>query len=203
MRRLGVLFCSILFAVMNISARAQAVPSATARQFSITAGGMASIFQTDFKDDWACAKPCSATGNQTWYPVAQSSNQPLFGVGAYVDFKLTRWVQLEAEGRWQRFNKYAAISQDNYLIGPRIPVYRLGRSTLYAKALAGGSRMTFDTFGDHGTFTDIAFGGGVDMKLTKRLSLRAVDFEYQYWPQWGNSTISPYGASMGIGYKIF
>jgi hypothetical protein len=202
MRRFSVFSCSILFIVAAISAHAQAVPSATARQFSITAGGMASIFQPDFKDDWTCAKPCP-TSNQTWYPVAQSSNQPLFGAGAYVDFKLTRWVQLEAEGRWQRFNKYEDIFQDNYLIGPRYPVYRIGRSKLYVKALAGCSKMNFDVFGDQGTFTDLAFGGGVDVKLTKRLSLRAADFEYQYWPKWGNSTISPYGASMGIGYKIF
>jgi len=55
----------------------------------------------------------------------------------------------------------------------------------------------------HGRFTAFAFGGGVDVKLTKRLSFRALDAEYQYWPTWGNSTLSPYGASMGIGYKIF
>jgi len=152
---------------------------------------MASVFQSDY------------TGLWTYTPAAQSSSQPLFGAGAYVDVKLSRWVQLEAEGRWQRFNESAGIYQDNYLIGPRYPVYRLGRSKLYVKALAGYSKMNFDVYGDHGKFTDLAFGGGVDVKLTKRLSFRAVDFEYQYWPQWGNSTISPYGASMGIGYKIF
>jgi hypothetical protein len=202
MRRFGVFSCLILLSAVAVSAHAQVVPTAAARQFSITAGGMASIFQPDFKGDWACAGPCLAP-SQILYPAAQSSNQPLFGAGAYVDIKLTRWVQLEAEGRWQRFNEYADISQDNYLIGPRYPVYRLGRSKLYAKALFGYSKMNFDVFGDHGKFTDLAFGGGVDVKLTKRVSLRAVDFEYQYWPQWGNSTISPYGASMGISYKIF
>ena len=46
-------------------------------------------------------------------------------------------------------------------------------------------------------------GAYVDVKLTKRISLRAVDFEYQYWPLWGNSSLSPYGASMGIGYRVF
>ena len=57
--------------------------------------------------------------------------------------------------------------------------------------------------GDNGKFTDIAFGGGVDIKLTKRISLRAADFEYQYYPFWGNTTLSPYGASVGMSYKIF
>jgi hypothetical protein len=84
-----------------------------------------------------------------------------------------------------------------------LPVYRLGKATVYGKVLGGSAKMTLDESGDHGTFTNIAFGGGVDMKLNKRVSFRVVDFEYQYWPQWGNSTISPYGASMGISYRIF
>jgi hypothetical protein len=63
--------------------------------------------------------------------------------------------------------------------------------------------MHFDDAGDHGRFTDIAFGGGADIKLTRRISLRAFDVEYQYWPAWGNSTLSPYGASMGVSYRVF
>jgi hypothetical protein len=202
MRRLSVFVYLILIAATAVCARAQAVSSATASPFSITAGGMASIFQPDFKGDWVCATPCLAI-SQTWYPVSQSSNQPLLGVGAYVDVKLTRWLQIEAEGRWLRLNQFEHIHQDNYLIGPRLPVYRLGRATVYGKVLAGSAKMTFDESGDHGTFTNIAFGGGVDLKLNKRVSFRAIDFERQYWPQWGNSTISPYGASMGISYRIF
>lgn len=169
---------------------------------------MASIFQPDFAGQWkyVCASGCAPQDTTTsglYYPVEQASSQPLFGAGAYVDIRLTRWVQLEAEGRWQRFNQFSNIYQDNYLVGPRVPVYHFGRSTLYAKALIGASKMNFDTFGDHGKFTDLAFGGGMDVKMTKRLSFRVVDAEYQYYPLWGNSTLSPYGASMGIGYKIF
>jgi len=63
--------------------------------------------------------------------------------------------------------------------------------------------MTFDTFGDHGRFTDIAFGGGLDIKLTRKISLRAMDAEYHYWPSWGNTKLLPYGVSVGVGYKIF
>jgi len=43
----------------------------------------------------------------------------------------------------------------------------------------------------------------MDIKLTKRISIRAFDGEYQWWPAWGNSTISPYGASAGVSYRIF
>ena len=195
MRRSAVFVFSILFAVGAVAVRAQVVASATARQFSITAGGMVSIFQPDFEGDWQSPS--------YQYPVAHTSPDPLFGAGAYVDVKFTRWVQLEAEGRWLRFNQYGGISQDNYLIGPRIPVFHFWRSSVYAKALGGYAKMNFDSLSDNGSFTDLAFGGGMDVKLTKRLSLRAVDFEYQYYPRWSNSSLSPYGASVGIGYKIF
>ena len=195
MKRSAVLLFSILFAAGAVAARAQVAAAATTRQFSITAGGMVSIFQPDFEGDW---QPPSYQ-----YPVAHTSPYPLFGAGAYVDVKFRRWVQLEAEGRWLRFNQYGGISQDNYLIGPRVPVFHFWRSSVYAKALGGYAKMNFDNLGDKGSFTDLAFGGGMDVKLTKRLSLRAVDFEYQYYPRWSNSSLSPYGASVGIGYKIF
>jgi hypothetical protein len=208
MRRLDALLLLFLLAAGAETARAQAIHAATSRQISITAGGTASIFQPDFADSWTfvCTSSCTplSTSPAGYYsPVAQASNQPLFGVGAYVDVKLARWVQFEAEGRWQRFNKFDGISQDNYLIGPRLPLYHFWKAEVYGKALGGVSKMHFDTYGDHGSFTSFAFGGGMDVKLTKRLSWRAADFEYQYWPWWGNSTIAPYGASMGLGYKIF
>jgi hypothetical protein len=206
MRRFTALLSLLLLAAVAIDARAQAVPSATRRQLSITAGGTASVFQPDFADDWVdqakTTTPCTSA-SLSCVPVASAGPYALFGVGAYVDVKLSRWVQFEGEARWQRFNQYVGIYQDNYLAGPRIPVYHFWKATVYGKALGGFSEMNFGTGNGHGRFTDVAFGGGVDVKLTKRLSIRALDAEYQYWPTWGNKTLSPYGASMGIGYKIF
>jgi hypothetical protein len=209
-------FNSILFAILlfagAVAASAQAVPSATGRQVSITAGGMASIFQPDFEGNWVeqidPSVYCNFTTNVTCIPAAHSSQYPLIGVGAYVDVRLRRWVQFEAEGRWNRWHQYNSISQDNYLIGPRLPVYHFWKATVYGKALGGYSKMNFGDFygfpAGTGKYTDLAFGGGVDLKLSRRLSLRAVDVEYHYWPNWAsNSSLSPYGASVGLGYKIF
>lgn len=202
MRRFFVFLLLLFFAVGADGVHAQAVESAIGRQFSVTAGGMASIFQPDYVyDSWACSQPCLTSS--AWYPVAQTGTQPLLGVGAYVDLKFTRWVQIEAEGRWLRFNQYAGVNEDNYLIGPKVPVFQMGRTTAYAKVLGGYSNMVFGTGNGNGKFSALAFGGGVDMRLTKRITLRAADFEYQYWPAWGNSSLSPYGASMGIGYRFF
>jgi hypothetical protein len=175
-------------------ARAQVVSAATHRLFSLSAGGTVSVFQPNYEGNF---------GNDG-YPMAEASSNGLVGVGTFVDVKLTRWVQLEGEARWQRFNQYQGIHQDNYLVGPRVPVFHFWKATLYGKALGGFSEMQFDTnSADHGRFTTVAFGGGMDVKLTKRISLRAFDAEYQYWPQWGSSTLSPYGVSAGIGYRIF
>ena len=86
---------------------------------------------------------------------------------------------------------------------------RYKRATPYAKVLAGYGRMNFYLNTAHGRFLDIAYGGGVDVKLTKRLTLRAIDLEYQQWFGWPdmpgitNSTLSPYGGSVGVSYKIF
>jgi hypothetical protein len=193
MKRFSLLLSSILLFAGAVTAGAQVVPSATGRQVSITAGGMGSIFQTDFIGNY----------DSNYNFIAQSSNQPLYGVGAYVDVRLRRWVQFEAEGRRSRFNAYEGITQDNYLIGPRLPVYHFRKATVYGKALGGYSKMNFGSGYGIGHYTDFAFGGGVDVKLTRRISLRAVDVEYQYWPWWSNTALSPYGASVGMSYKVF
>ena len=181
---------------------------------------MASLFQPSYAGDWSAetAPPTPCATGSVCSPVSNSSPYGLFGVGAYVDVRFTRWIQLEAEGRWMRYNQYnptatsgGGIYFDNYLVGPRVPLRRIWKANTYAKALVGYGKMNMGfypglCYGDciaSGRFTALAFGGGADIKLTRRISLRAFDAEYQYWPQWGNSSLSPYGVSMGIGYKIF
>lgn len=184
---------SILFAVGAASAGAQVVPSAYKSQFTLTAGGLGSVFQPDYAG----------------FGFAQTAPNRLYGIGAFVDVKFTRWVQVEAEGRWLRFNEFADIYEDNYLIGPRIPIhnFRFMHATPYAKVLVGFGKMNFENNDAWGRYTDIAYGGGVDFKLTRRFSARG-DFEYQEWPSWpgiaglASNPLYPYGASVGVGYRI-
>jgi hypothetical protein len=184
----GFFLLSALLAAGCLSARAQVVPAATSRQFSLTAGALASAFQPDYEGGG----------------VPMTSTNRLYGLGGYVDVKFNRWVQGEAEGRWLKFNQVDNINQSNYLIGPRIPIHTFWRATPYGKVLFGFSNMNFEFNEATGRFTTIAYGGGVDIKLNKRISVRAFDFEYQEWPKWyQNQALYPYGASVGIGYKIF
>jgi len=189
LRRSLVVLFSILFDAGVLSARAQVVPAAYAQRFRVNVGALGSVFQPDYKGGG----------------VAQTGPLRLYGPGAYVDVKLNQWVQIEAEARWLRFNPYIDIRQDNYLIGPRLPIDRLRfkQATPYAKVLFGYGKMNFEYNAAHGRFTDIAYGGGVDVKLTKRLTIRAIDIEFQKWPDWLSSSLSPYGGSVGIAYKVF
>lgn len=148
---------------------------------------MGSIFQPDY------------AGNG----VAESGPHPLIGAGVYVDFGFRRYLQFEGEARWLRFNQYQDIYEDNYMIGPRIPIKKYGKWTPYGKALFGWGKMNFQYSFAYGRFADIALGGGVDYDLSQRLSVRAMDFEYQLWPNWIDGTLHPYGASVGLAYKVF
>lgn len=187
-RRVLLSFACLLTISASV-AYAQVAPSATHGQLSITAGGLFSAFQPDYQGSG----------------VAKASPNELFGFGAYVDIHMRRWLEAEAEGRWNRFNEYLSISQDNYLIGPKIPIHEFAflHATPYGKVLIGITRMNFEYNYAYGQFTTIAYGGGVDLKLTKRLYYRPVDFEYQQMPNWVRGTLSPYGFSTGFGYKIF
>jgi len=179
-RVIGFCFCLLLMSLASF-ASGQVVPAAVGHEPTLTVGGFGSLFQPDY------------AGNG----VAQSSPNPLFGVGAYIDFKVNRWVVVESEGRWLRFNEYIGINQDNYLIGPKVPITTINRFTPYGKFLVGFGSGSFL----NGHTTVLAYGGGVDYRLNKRLTLRAFDFEYQNWLL--TPTLRPYGGSVGIGYKIF
>ena len=189
MRRIAFFAFSCLICAGAATARAQVTPTAYRGQLSLTAGGIGSVFQPDY-----------AGGG-----VPGEAPNRLYGFGGYFDLEVTRWIQVEGEARWLRQNSYVNINEDNYLIGPRIPIHEFTKlgATPYAKALFGMGRMNFEYNEAYGRFADIALGGGVDLKLGKRFRVRPVDFEYQLWPNWINGTLKPYGLSAGIGYKIF
>jgi hypothetical protein len=127
----------------------------------------------------------------------------LGGLGAFVDLNVFHGLGIEAEGRWLRFNEFENISQDNYLAGPRFQLRHISRATPYVKVLAGEGRMNFEDNIAIGRFTNIAYGGGVDVRITHRISIRAVDVEFQQWPKFLGGSLYPAGISAGVSYRIF
>ncbi|HEY1984200.1 MAG TPA: outer membrane beta-barrel protein [Terracidiphilus sp.] len=186
MRRAFLVLFFIFLAAVT-SAEAQVSESATARQFTITAGAMGSLFSPNDK-------------NAPYGPGAGH----LYGAGTYVDFHFTHWFQVEGEARWLRIDPYYGENQDHYLIGPKVPLYRVGRAQTYGKVMIGLGKMTFPYNYGYGSFTALAYGGGLDYKLSKKLTVRALDFEFQQWPKFlPGASLDPYGVSVGIGYKVF
>ena len=179
-RTIEFFFC-VALATLVLPVNGQVVPSASAHEPKVIAGGFGSVFQPDY------------AGNG----IAQASPQRLYGIGAYLDVKLNRWVTVEGEARWMRFNEYIGIGEDNYLLGPKVPITTYKGLTPYGKFLIGFGSGSFL----NGHSTVLTYGGGVDYKLSKRFTLRAFDFEYQQWLL--TPTLYPYGGSVGIGYKIF
>ncbi len=187
MKKSAVLLLCCVLCALATKAHPQVVASATRSPISLSAGGMGSLFQPDY----------AGTG------VAAQAPNDLYGFGAYVDLRVRHWIQFEAEGRWMRFNEYENISEDNYLIGPKVPIHETRRYKPYAKALFGYSKMNFQYNYAYGHFADLALGGGVDIPLTRKITLRAINFEYQLWPNWLNGTLKPYGGDVGVSYRIF
>jgi hypothetical protein len=187
MKTLAFTFLCVVLLGAAAGARGQVVYSGKMPEPRLSVGVMGSVFQPDY--------------NGTGVP-AESTNR-LFGYGAYVDYNLTHWVGIEGETRWLRFNAKENIREDNYLVGPRVPLPRYWKLHPYAKALFGYGRMNFQYNYAYGRFADIALGGGVDIPVTRKLTVRAVNFEYQMWPNWVNGTLKPYGGDVGISYRIF
>lgn len=195
MRIVHYRFGAALLLIANaLGALSQVTYSGYKGPTSIIVGAEGEAFQPSFYGEW------NAT---SFEPVSSASKVPLFGIGVFGEVKRSRWIQIEFSARWLRFNQHEDIYQDNYLIGPRIPIIDRKKISISGKALIGISRMGFDKYGDHGRYTSFAFGGNAEIPIGRRLYFRFLDVEYQYWPKWGSSTLSPYGCGAGIGYKIF
>jgi hypothetical protein len=182
-------FLVVFLFVSALSLHAQVAPAATRSGLSLAAGAEGSVFQPDY---------AGGTG-------AGTGPDRLYGVGAYVDARFTRWVQIEAEGRWLRFNEYyppgssEGIGENTYMIGPRVPICEFHGWSPYGKFLIGwGSGAGGWLNGRAGAF---AYGGGVEYRLSHRLTIRPFDFEYQRWRV--DPPLHPYGGSAGISYRIF
>lgn len=177
-----------LGAIIGATAQAQKLPTATAPGAYLAVGGTYSEFQ------------------------AQYPQRLLGGAGIYADLNIRQHFGVEGEMRFLRQNQIDGSNETTYLVGPRFELHR-GRFLPYVKGLVGGGHLVFPTFNGfptgYGNYTVLAFGGGLDVNLTKKLKLRAFDFEYQDWPSFnfGPGTpvqsITPYGVSAGLSYQIY
>jgi len=176
------ILCFFLFVFSAAAVHGQVERAYRDKLLTIDAGAFGSVFSTNLPN-WGPSK--------------------LGGVGAVVDINLTPWLGIESEARWLRFNQLYQVHEDNYLVGGRYRAFRYGRHSLWVKGLFGAAEFNFPNSYAHGGYTDIAFGGHYEYRMTKHIILRPIDVEYQMWPYFATGSISPIGISAGVKYRLY
>ena len=159
-------------------AGAQASPTATGPGTAIRIGGGVSGFQADY------------------------GKRHLLGAVGWVDVNPYWRVGFEGEARFLRWHNDAGVTESTYLVGPRIPVLSRRAYEPYVKAMIGGSQFNYPFGYGKGTYLVYAGGAGVDIKTRGPWQIRAIEFEYQRWPQFSFGALSPYGVSVGVSYRL-
>jgi hypothetical protein len=128
-----------------------------------------------------------------------------FGLTIYGDVDFLRYFGLEALFRDASIVTPRDIGINNYLIGPRIKLTE-GRFAPYGKFLLGYGIINFQK-GENQVVSSqhhrmYAYGGGLDMRATSRINVRLFDIEYQNWPGFSDSGLTPYAVSTGVAYRF-
>ena len=125
------------------------------------------------------------------------------GVSIYGTFDFLRHIGVEGSIHLASMVTPTDIGEDSYLLGPRY-VFRYGRFNPYGKAMFGLARFKykFQDVTNAYTYGVYAFGGGLDYAATKRINVRAIDFEYQKWPSFPTNGLTPLVFTFGAAYSF-
>jgi hypothetical protein len=165
----------------SIALHAQASPTAE-RSAAIQLGGGLTFIQPDY------------------------NSGTIKGVSVYGGYDFTPHIGIEGDIHIGSMITPGDIGESSYLLGPRY-VFNKGRFHPYAKGLLGLGVFTFeDVNGGHtsssSTHKMYAFGGGLDIAAKRRVNVRAFDLEYQKWPGFGSSGLTPIAISVGAAYRF-
>jgi hypothetical protein len=185
---------SLLFSCLLLSTTlfAQSLPSAERGGLSVWAGAEISTFNPDYgcKD----SSPFTCWDNQ------------LLGIAPFVDANHLVFQRLGAEGE-ARFLPWkgpgGGMTQSNYLGGPRVGLVHFKRRLYFSgKFLMGLGHIDVPNHAaGSGNYFVYAPGAVFDFRVKDRLTAR-VDYEYQLWPSFLGSGLTPNGFSFGLSYAI-
>jgi len=133
----------------------------------------------------------------------QYGERKMLGVSGFVDFDTPRSVGIEGEASFLTFHQTANVHDEVYSIGPRYHRSIGWKLQPYAKALVGLGEFNFPYNYAQGSYLVISPGAGVDYRLSRRIHIRVVDFEYQLWPQFTYGSMSSGSVSSGIRVRVF
>jgi hypothetical protein len=174
-----VLFATLLAG--SAAAKAQALPTASRPPVQV---GVA----------WSFAS--SGYGNQEYAAYIK-------GVTAFGDFGFTRRLSLEGDAHYTSLSTPDGIGENTYLIGPRYSIALEDRANVYVKVLGGVGRFSYKSptyvIPHTDTYGVLAFGGGIEFRLSPRINLRPIDIEIQPWQGFPHGLV-PIVTSIGIAY---
>jgi hypothetical protein len=160
---------------------------------------------------WTQAMP-TATGRGSFqagfgatYAEPDYGQKPLKGVSLFADFDLSQHLGLEADLHYVSLITPTDIGENTYLVGPRAMI-PYGRFDVYVKVLGGYGDLVIQEIQDNvghpgGFYFAYAGGGGIDIRATNRITIRAIDVEGQKWPHYGNG-LSPILYTFGAAYRF-
>ena len=189
MRSHGFLLASLIFLILFAADRAESQVTHAGNEGGIplTVG----VGVSDYFIDWG-------------------HSRTMGGITAWADWRLSglpgylKGLEISAEGHHIDYFRPAEVSrmrQDSGLGGVSYQFSKWSRVRPYGKYLIGFGSIYFPTMPNgynHDTRIILAPGGGIDIRLSHRLSIRG-DYEYQYWRQiFGQHDLNPNGFSAGI-----
>jgi hypothetical protein len=175
------LFIGAFTCVLGLAgwSHAQAVPSAT-RTGIAQFGGAGSVANPDYGPN------------------------KIGGLAIYGTFDFTMHLGIEGNIHYTSLFAPDYTAENSYLIGPRY-VFHHKNLYPYAKILVGFGRFSF-TYKDASsatyTYKIYAPGGGLDIRASRHINIRAIDFEYQQWPGFPADGLTPLVATIGAAYAF-
>ena len=153
----------------------------------------------------ATAKGSFEVGFGYTYSNPDYGQKSIQGVTLYSDFDFGMHVGVEADIHYVALITPLDLAENTYLIGPRI-ILPHGRFKLYGKVLIGMGDLVVQEEQDNighpsGFYFAYAGGGGLDIRASEHLTIRAIDVEAQKWPNYGNG-LSPFVLTVGAAYRF-
>ena len=125
----------------------------------------------------------------------------IIGFSIWGDYDFSKWVGVEISTHLGEFITPGDITENSYLVGPRV-IYRRHKLTAYGKVLVGRATITNQNFNLSSSYNVLAYGGGIEYKIMRKINIRAIDFELQNWPDFQPNSLSPMAISIGASYII-
>jgi hypothetical protein len=126
------------------------------------------------------------------------------GATAFADFDFSPHAGIEANFHYIALVTPSDLAEDSIMVGPRFILPR-GRLNIYAKAVFGTGDLVIQEAQDNagrqaGYYFAYGFGGGLDIRATEHIEIRAIDVESQHWSY--QTGLTPLVVTIGAAYRF-